>query len=191
MSELGTSDVGELYLQDVRARMRGVKALGESALAQLRADEWHTPLAPEGNSAAVIVTHLAGNMRSRWGALRGGYAPGAEGETPGRDRDAEFAEGQDMPAELHALWEAGWATFLGALDALTPDDLSRELTIRGEAYSVLAAIQRQVAHYSGHVYQLIFLVKTLRGQDWQTLSIARGDSAAYNAGMTGEQESAR
>lgn len=185
------SEVAELYLSDVRARMRGVKALGEGALSQLRAEEWHIPLESEGNSAAVLVTHLAGNMHSRWGALRGGYAPGAEGETPGRDRDAEFMEGQEMPAELHARWEEGWAVFLDALDALTPTDLTRELTIRGEAHSVLAAVQRQVAHYSGHVYQLILLVRTLRGQEWQTLSIARGGSAAYNAAMTAEKDTAR
>ena len=183
MSEVGTGDLGELYLSDVRTRMRGVKALGEGALSQLHAEEWHTPLAPEGNSAAVLVTHLAGNMHSRWGALRGGYEPGAEGETLGRDRDAEFAEGQETPAELHARWEEGWAVFLDALDALAPGDLTRELTIRGEAHSVLAAVQRQMAHYSGHVYQLILLVRTLRGQEWRTLSIARAGSAAYNAAM--------
>ncbi|AFD25657.1 DUF1572 family protein [Deinococcus gobiensis] len=185
------SEVAELYLSDVRARMRSVKVLGEGALSQLRAEEWHIPLVPEGNSAAVLVTHLAGNMHSRWGALRGGYAPGAEGETPGRDRDAEFVEGQEAPAELRARWEDGWAVFLDALDVLTPADLTRELTIRGEAHSVLAAVQRQVAHYSGHVYQLILLVRTLRGQEWQTLSIARGGSAAYNVAMTAEKDTAR
>lgn len=100
-------------------------------------------------------------------------------------------EGQEAPAELRARWEDGWAVFLDALDALTPTDLTRELTIRGEAHSVLAAVQRQVAPYSGHVYQLILLVRTLRGQEWQTLSIARGGSAAYNAAMTAEKDTAR
>lgn len=174
-------DLAELYLSDVRARMRGVKALGDGALAQLRDPEWHTPLGEDGNSASVLVAHLAGNMHSRWGALRGGYAPGAEGETPGRDRDAEFAEGTETPAEVLARWEDGWAVFLDTLDHFRGGDLTRDLTIRGEAHTVLAAIQRQVAHYAGHVYQLILLVRTLRGPEWQTLSIARGGSAAYNA----------
>lgn len=81
------------------------------------------------------------------------------------------------------LWDDGWQVFLDALDHLSPDDLTRPLTIRGETHTVLEAIQRQVAHYSGHVYQLILLVKTLRGPQWRTLSIARGGSAAYNAAL--------
>ncbi|WP_216318982.1 DUF1572 family protein [Deinococcus aestuarii] len=178
-------DLAELYLSDVRGRMRGVKALGEGALAQLREDEVGVVLSPGGNSAGVLVRHLAGNMRSRWGGLRSGYAAGMEGETGSRDRDAEFEESELSLTELRAEWEDGWAVFLDALDHLGPADLTRTLTIRGEAHTVLAAIQRQVAHYSGHVYQLVFLVKTLRGEGWETLSIPRGGSASFNAGMRG------
>ncbi|CAM4456026.1 DUF1572 family protein [Deinococcus marmoris] len=176
-------DVAKLYLSDVRGRMRGVKALGDGALAQLGEGEWHTPLAPDGNSAAVLVQHLAGNMHSRWGGLRGGYSAGMEGESAVRNRDAEFEEGTQDGAALIDRWDAGWQVFLDALDHLAPEDLTRPLTIRGEVHTVLEAVQRQVAHYSGHVYQLILLVKTLRGPGWQTLSIARGQSAAYNAAM--------
>ncbi|WP_102125080.1 DUF1572 family protein [Deinococcus planocerae] len=179
-SELFLSD---LYLSDVRERMRGVKALGEGALAQLTDGEADTALSPGGNSAGVLVRHLAGNMRSRWGGLRSGFTAGVEGETGTRDRDAEFEERGLSLAELRAEWEDGWAVFLDALDHLTPADLTRTLTIRSEPHTVLAAIQRQVAHYSGHVYQLVFLIKTLRGEEWETLSIARGGSAAYNAGL--------
>lgn len=175
--------VADLYLSDVRARMRGVQALGDGALAQLQDSEWHTPLAQDGNSAAVLVQHLAGNMHSRWGALRGGYRTGTEGESAGRNRDAEFEEGALDGATLMKLWGDGWQVFLDALDHLSSDDLTRPLTIRGETHTVLEAIQRQVAHYSGHVYQLILLVKTLRGPQWRTLSIARGASAAYNAAL--------
>ena len=175
----------ELYLTDVRERMLGVKALGDRALTQLHPEDWHRVLSPGGNSAAVLVQHLAGNMESRWAALRGGYHGGVEGEAAGRNRDAEFEEGGASGAELLARWEEGWGTFLAALDALTPDDLTRTLTIRHETHTVLAALQRQVAHYSGHVYQLVFLVKTLRGEDWQTLSVPRGGSAAFNAQMRG------
>ncbi|WP_415786852.1 DUF1572 family protein [Deinococcus saxicola] len=178
--------MAELYLSDVRRRMRGVKALGDGALAQLREDEWHTPLAPDGNSAAVLVQHLAGNMHSRWGTLRDGYSAGTEGESAVRNRDAEFEEGTQDGAALLKRWQGGWKIFLDALDHLNPEDLTRPLTIRGEVHTVLEAVQRQVVHYSGHVYQLILLVKTLRGPAWQTLSIARGGSAAYNAAMRAE-----
>ncbi len=173
-------DLASLYLTDLRTRMRGLKALGEGALTQLGAADWHTVLSAEGNAAAVIVQHLSGNMHSRWGALRQGYRSGQDGESAARNRDAEFEDAQVSADEAWAVWQAGWAVFLEALDALTPDDLIRTLSIRGEQHTLLEALQRQVAHYSGHVYQLIFLVKTLRGAEWQTLSIARGQSAAFN-----------
>lgn len=173
--------LAELYLTDARQRLRGLKTLGEGALAQLRNDEWHAPLAPDGNSPAVLIRHLSGNMHARWGALAGGYREGAEGEPAGRNRDEEFGETTHSPADLMGTWEAGWAVFLGALDHLTPEDLTRSMTIRGETHTVLEAVQRQVMHYSGHVYQLVLLARTRRGADWQTLSIARGGSAAYNA----------
>lgn len=173
-------DIAHHYLQDVRGRMRGVKQLADSALAQLPSADWHTPLAEGGNSVAVLIQHLSGNMHSRWHALRGGYTANAEGESASRDRDQEFTEGQQTPAELLARWEDGWAVFLDSLDHLEPDDLARTLTIRHEPHTVLEAIQRQVAHYSGHVHQIILIVKTLRGPDFQTLSIPRGGSAAFN-----------
>ncbi len=115
--------------------------------------------------------------------MQRGYQSGQDGESAGRNRDAEFEEGNLSAEQLWAIWNAGWTVFLDALDALAPANLMQTLTIRGEAHTVLEALQRQVAHYSGHVYQLIFLVKTLRGADWQTLSIARGQSAAFNEQM--------
>ena len=172
--------LGQLYLTDLRTRMRGVKALGEGALSQLGEGDWHAVLSDGGNSAAVTVQHLSGNMHSRWGGLQHGYREGVDGEGAGRNRDAEFEETGLSAEAVWAVWNAGWTVFLDALEALTPADLTRTLTIRGETHTVLEALQRQVAHYSGHVYQLIFLVKTLRGADWQTLSIARGQSAAFN-----------
>ncbi|ADV68297.1 DUF1572 family protein [Deinococcus maricopensis] len=171
-------DVGAVFLAETITRMQAVRDLGAGALAQLRAEQWHAALGPDENSAAVIVQHLAGNMQSRWAGF-----PDADGESAARDRDAEFDDqGLDVSALL-ARWDAGWAVFLAALERLTPEDLTRTVTIRGEAHTVLAAVQRQVAHYSGHVYQLVFLARHLRGADWRTLSIPRGGSAAFNARM--------
>ena len=177
------TDPGSLYLSEVRERLRGTKQLGDRALAQLPESDWHTVLSPDGNSVAVLVQHLAGNLRSRWGGLRGGYRAGVEGETPDRDRDAEFEDAQLAPAELLARWNDGWQVFLDALGHLRPEDLTQTLTIRGEAHTVLGAVERAALHASGHVFQLVFLVKTLRGADFQTLSIPRGGSAAHNAAM--------
>ncbi|WP_293912119.1 DUF1572 family protein [Deinococcus sp.] len=175
--------LGELYLNDVRNRMRGVRALGEAALAQLPEADWSTVLSVDGNSVAILIQHLSGNMHSRWGELQRGYREGLDGETKGRNRDTEFEDRTMSAVELMTVWNAGWTVFLGALDHAVPADLTRTLTIRGEAHTVLEAVQRQVAHYSGHVYQLIFLVRTLRGAGWHTLSIARGSSAAFNEKM--------
>ena len=182
------ADIGTLYLSELRGRMTQTKALADRALAQLPDAHWHTVLAPEGNSVAVIVQHLAGNLHSRWDGLRQGYRAGVEGESPTRDRDAEFEDAQLTPAELRSQWEAGWQVFLDALDHLRPEDLTRTLTIRGEAHTVLGAVERAALHVSGHVYQIVLLVKTLRGADFQTLSIPRGGSAAYNTRLKAEAE---
>ncbi|SEI58929.1 Protein of unknown function [Deinococcus reticulitermitis] len=176
-------DPGTLCLTEVRQQLRGVKALGDGALAQLPEDAWHTALSPDGNSAAVLVQHLAGNLHSRWAGLRQGYRAGMEAETPDRDRDTEFMEGERSTTELLKLWEGGWGDFLSALDHLRPEDLGAPLTIRGEPYTVLGAVLRASLHASGHVSQLVFLVKTLRRAAWQTLSIPRGGLAAFNAEM--------
>ena len=180
------SDVAALYLSELRERMQQTKALADRALAQLPDAHWHTVLAPEGNSAAVIVQHLAGNLHSRWGGLRGGYREGVEGESPTRDRDAEFEDAHLSAAELLSRWDEGWQVFLDALDHLHPDDLTQALTIRGEPHTVLGAVERAALHASGHVFQLVFLVKTLRGEGFQSLSIPRGGSAVFNAQMQGD-----
>ncbi|AFZ66768.1 DUF1572 family protein [Deinococcus peraridilitoris] len=172
------TDLGALFLHETTARLRSVKALGEGALQQLSDDDLHAVPGAESNSAAVLVQHLHGNMRSRWARF-----PDEDGESGQRRRDAEFEDAGLARAELLALWEAGWQIFFTALARTAPEDLARTITIRGEAHTVLAAIQRQVAHYSGHVYQLVYLAKLLRGGQWQTLSIPRGGSQAYNEAM--------
>ena len=181
------TDIGALYLSEIRQRMRLSKELGDRALAQLPPDSWHKTLAPEGNSAAVLVQHVAGNLRWRWGGLRGGYLPGVEAEPAERRRDTEFEDTARPADELLAGWEEGWQIFLDALDHLTPADLARPLTIRGEPYTVLAAVERGALHIHGHMFQLVLLVKTLRGADFETLSILRGGSDAYNAEMREQQ----
>lgn len=180
-------DIAKHYLADTRELMRGVKRLGEGSLAQLKEDEWHKAISTDGNSAAVLVRHLAGNMYSRWEGLQAGYIADIEGETPTRNRDSEFETGEYSSAELMERWEAGWKVFLDALDHFKPNDLEKTMTIRAVDHTILEAIQRQVAHYSGHVYQLVFLIKALRGDEWQTLSVPRGESEAFNARMMGKK----
>lgn len=181
--ELDTGTLGQLYLDDVRERSAQTRRLGEKALAQLAEDDWHRVHTGGDNSAAVLVQHLSGNLESRWSGLCAGYRPGVEGESPTRDRDREFIDQGLTPAQLQERWAEAWATFEGALAALNPRDLAQPLTIRGEPHTVLGALQRQLIHNSGHVYQLVMLAKSLRGAQWQTASIPRGGSQAHNQAL--------
>ncbi len=131
---------------------------------------------PASNSIAMIVKHLWGNMLSRWTDFLT-----ADGEKPWRDRETEFANDLTAPADVLAHWDAGWQCLFGALDALADADLGKEIFIRHQGHTVLEAINRQLAHYPYHVGQLVFLGKLACGDAWQSLSIPKGGSAAYNA----------
>ena len=150
----------------------------------LRVSSTRTGLpAPSGetNSIALVVKHLAGNARSRWTDFLT-----SDGEKADRQRDREFelAEG-DSRAALMAAWDAGWAALERALEPLTEDDLLRTITIRGEPHSVLKAIDRQLTHYGYHVGQIVLLARLAQGAGWKSLSVARGQSEAFNRRMRG------
>ena len=130
----------------------------------------------ESNSIAIIVKHLAGNMRSRWTDFLT-----SDGEKPDRDRDSEFEAPPKTRDELLALWESGWQLAFDALAPLTDADLSRTAYIRSEAHSVMQTIHRQVAHYSYHIGQIVYLAKHFAGPDWNALTIPRRKSAEFNA----------
>ena len=146
----------------------------ERAIVQLSDDQLHVRLDAEANSVAMLMQHLAGNMRSRWTDFLT-----TDGEKPWRQRDREFEPPLLTREALLASWETGWQTLFDALARLTDDDLTRTVTIRGEGQTVLSALTRQLAHYAGHAYQIVLLGKHLKGTDWTVLSIARGQSDAY------------
>jgi hypothetical protein len=159
------TDPAAVALDEVRGALRRQKELADRALEQLEADDWHALLDPESNSIAVIVRHLAGNMRSRWTDFLT-----SDGEKPSRDRDGEFALRADDPAALRREWEEGWRVTFSAVDALGPGDLTRTVTIRGAPDTVAGALLRQVDHYGQHVGQILMLAKHLRGPAWRALS---------------------
>jgi hypothetical protein len=169
------------YLADARTLFRYYQGLGERAMAQLT--DRQLLLAPdaESNSVALIVKHLAGNMRSRWtGFLT------TDGEKPHRNRDSEFEAPPATREELLRLWNAGWQTLYDALAPLTDGDLTRTVYIRSEAHSVLQAINRQLAHYSYHVGQIVFLAKHLQSGEWKSLSVPRGRSEEFRRRVAAE-----
>jgi uncharacterized damage-inducible protein DinB len=163
------------YVADSLTLFRYYKGLVERALAQLSDEQLLAVLDGESNSIAVIVKHITGNMRSRFTEFLT-----SDGEKPGRDRDAEFEDPPASREELMALWEAGWQCVFTAIEPLTEEDLQRSITIRGEAHSVMQAINRQVAHYAYHCGQIVLLAKHFKSGQWQTLSIPRRKSAEFN-----------
>ena len=133
---------------------------------------------PDANSIAVIVKHLAGNLRSRFSDFLT-----TDGEKPDRDRDAEFDMAERVSrAEINAWWEDGWAIALASLESLTPEDLERTVTIRGEPFLVLEALNRLAAHTAYHVGQIVLLAKHFAGPNWKTLTIPKGQSRQYATG---------
>ena len=155
-----------------------IKKLADKAIAQLSDDQLHETLDSEANSVAVLMRHMAGNMRSRWVNFLT-----TDGEKPDRMRDGEFVDPGQSRAELLAEWEHGWQCLFDAITPLTDADLQRTVVIRGEPHSVYKAISRQVAHYAGHVYQILFLGKHLKGTAWTSLSVPRGQSEEFNRKM--------
>ncbi len=155
-------------------------------MAQVTDEQLCATLDPEMNSIAVIVKHMAGNMRSRWTDFLT-----TDGEKPDRNRDMEFCDGPpDRPA-LMRVWDEGWATVFGALEPLTEADLARTITIRGEAHSVMQAINRQLAHYPYHCGQIVFLAKHLQSAKWRSLSVPRNGSQEFNARVAAGEASQR
>jgi hypothetical protein len=174
---MNSVELGRHYLDDVALTFRKQKELADRALAQVDDAAFFRQPDAESNSLALIVKHVAGNQRSRWRDFLT-----SDGEKADRHRDTEFEAGEaDTRAALTARWEEGWKLLFDALSRLGPDDLLREVRIRGEAHTVMQAIQRQVAHYAQHVGQIVFLAKHWAGREWKTLSIPRGKSAEYLA----------
>jgi hypothetical protein len=163
------------YVTDSLSLFRYYKTLAERAMAQVTDDQLFAALDSESNSIAIIVRHMAGNMLSRWTDFLA-----SDGEKPWRDRDAEFADPPATRAALLELWEDGWRCVFQAVEPLTDAGLGRSITIRGEAHSVMQAINRQVAHYSYHCGQIVFLAKHLVQERWQVLSVPRGKSGDFN-----------
>ncbi|HEU4935753.1 MAG TPA: DUF1572 family protein [Vicinamibacterales bacterium] len=169
------------FLDDALQQLRKLKAQADKAVAQTSDQYFFATLDPEANSIALIMKHMAGNMRSRWTDFLT-----TDGEKPDRDRDREFeTSAGDTRASIAAQWEEGWARVLNTIAVLAPDDLSKIVYVRGEAHSVLEAINRQTSHYSAHVGQIVLLAKHYAGAKWETLSIPRGKSKEFDVSKSG------
>lgn len=163
------------YLESIQKQFQYYKLLGDKTFAQLEEKDIFWKQNPESNSIAIIVKHLWGNMRSRWTDFLT-----TDGEKEWRHRDQEFVEDIQSKEELLAKWEEGWNCLFSALDSINEENFDTTIYIRNMGHTIVEAINRQFAHYSYHVGQIVFIGTMIKGKEWQSLSIPKGQSAAYN-----------
>jgi hypothetical protein len=174
------------YLKDSIDLYRYYKKLAERAIEQVPDDKLFSAIDGESNSIAIIIKHITGNLRSRWTGF-----PEADGEKPDRNRDGEFESPAKSRAELVASWETSFKLLFEALARVTDADLGRTVRIRGEAHSIMQAVNRNLTHTAYHVGQIVFLAKHLASDNWQSLTIPRGKSSAFNADVAAGNKSQR
>jgi hypothetical protein len=161
-------------IETTLSELRKVKRLADQAVAQLDDAQLWTRIDPESNSVAVLMRHMAGNMRSRWTDFRT-----TDGEKPDRQRDQEFEDRLLARDALLAEWEDGWRRVFDAIAAVRDDELQENVHINEEPFTIYRAIVRQIVHYAGHTYQILAIAKHLKGAEWRTLSIPRTQSPPF------------
>lgn len=171
----------ETFLDGAVASFRSNKNWADKAIAQVTDDNLHVALDANTNSIAVIMKHVAGNLISRWTDFLT-----SDGEKPWRDRDNEFVDTFTTRNEVLEYWESGWGRLFDSLAALSADDLSQSVTIRGEPHTVPLAIQRSLAHCAYHIGQIMLIARVLAGENWETITIPRGESAGFNQRVWGK-----
>jgi uncharacterized damage-inducible protein DinB len=169
-------DVASEFVSAAQNSFQANKRLADRAVEQVTDDKLHVALDDNTNSVAIIMKHVAGNLTSRWTDFLT-----SDGEKPWRHRDREFVDSFHSRAEILDYWEQGWRCLLGTLAGLTPDDLGKTVTIRGEPHSVPLALQRSLGHTCYHVGQIILVARIHAGDQWQTLTIPKGESEQFNA----------
>lgn len=172
---MAQEDVGAAYLTDAVRNFRSYKKLAEEALAQTSDRNIFRLIDPDANSIAILIKHMAGNMRSRWTDFLT-----SDGEKPNRHRDQEFEiDPATTRAEVMKWWEDGWRCVFEAVTPLKSEDLGGKVFIAGREHTVMQAISRQLLHYAGHVNQIVLLAKHFRGSEWKSLSIPKGQSETF------------
>lgn len=177
-------EVNILYLESAKKQFLYYKTLGEKAMEQLGAGDYFANSTVSSNSIAAIVKHLSGNMLSRWSDFLT-----TDGEKEWRNRDAEFEDDMLTKVSVLTAWNKGWDCLFDALNGLQPQQLSDIIYIRNEGHSVVEAINRQLAHYSYHVGQIVFYAKQLKDENWKSLSIPKNKSSSYNAEKFAQEKS--
>ncbi len=169
-------DFAQNYLESMLFEFRRYKTMGDATFAQLEDSDILWRYHDHDNSISQLVKHLSGNMLSRWTNFLS-----EDGEKPWRDRDTEFVEPFTTKEAMCAAWENGWQCLFDALGLVNPDNFNTMIKIRNEEHTLVEAINRQLAHYASHVGQIVLLGKMIKGDNWVSLSIPKGQSAAFNS----------
>jgi hypothetical protein len=175
-------NIAHVFLYTATKHFAAYKDMGDKTFAQLQNADFHIQPNEASNSIAVIIQHMSGNMCSRWTNFLT-----EDGEKEWRNRDTEFQINNDSKEQLLEIWEKGWTCLFDALAGLKEEDLLKIIFIRKEGQPVMDAIHRQIAHYSYHVGQIVYLGRLIKNAGWQSLSIAKGKSADYNLQMENKQ----
>lgn len=170
----------ENYLSNVKFEFQRYKTMGNATFAQISDDDIHWKYVETDNSIAIIVKHMVGNMLSRWTDFLT-----EDGEKSWRERDLEFEKPYTTKAEMLSAWEKGWKCLFDALESIDSANIESKVIIRGEEHTIIEAINRQLAHYASHVGQIVFVAKLIKGNNWNSLSIPKGESKAFNEKMFG------
>lgn len=169
-------------LEPFAGEYRRYKLTAEKALAQVSDDDLNRVPVHDGNSMAMLVRHLTGNLLSRFTDFLT-----TDGEKPWRNRDEEFEERTYTRGEVDDMWVRAWDVMDKTLEELAEDDLTRTVRIRDQELTVHAALARSLAHLSYHVGQMILLARMARGGAWEWISVPKGGSEAYNRNPTKER----
>ncbi|KQC29450.1 DUF1572 family protein [Flagellimonas eckloniae] len=170
----------ENYIENIQFEFNRYKVMGDKTFAQLSDEDILWKYSETGNSIAIIVKHMAGNMLSRWTNFLT-----EDGEKPWRNREVEFEKPYTSKAEMITAWERGWKCLFDALGDIDHSNFDSKIKIRNEEHSIIEAINRQLAHYCSHVGQIVFMGKMIKGTNWISLSIPKGDSEKFNKKMFG------
>lgn len=163
------------YLQSIQKQFEFYKSLGEKTFDQL--DEAHLfwQNNEASNSIAIIVNHIYGNMKSRWTDFLT-----ADGEKEWRNRDLEFESVIKTKVELLQKWNEGWECLFNALNTINEENFDTEVYIRNQTHTIIEAINRQLAHYSYHLGQIVYIGRMIKDANWKSLSIPKGKSVDFN-----------
>ncbi len=166
----------EDFLNSAILQFQYYKSLGEKTFNQLEDQDLFWQHNPESNSIAITVNHLWGNMMSRWTDFLT-----SDGEKEWRQRDQEFEDIIKSKFELMDKWNKGWDCLFMALDLINEENFNQLVYIRNQGHTITEAVLRQLAHYSYHIGEIVYLGRLIKGTEWMSLSIPKGNSASYNA----------